>query len=56
LCGACHDGKAATGVQDDCEHCHKAAAPEGGAAPAPAASAVAPAAAGPAPAAKRGRS
>jgi len=26
-CGLCHDGKAATDVQDDCEHCHKAAAP-----------------------------
>ena len=23
LCGACHDGKTASGVQDDCEHCHK---------------------------------
>ena len=26
-CGQCHDGKAATGVQDDCEHCHKPPAP-----------------------------
>jgi c(7)-type cytochrome triheme protein len=32
LCGACHDGKNASGVQDDCEHCHKppAAAAKGG--------------------------
>ena len=45
-CGLCHDGKAATGVQDDCEHCHKAAPPGGGAAPAPAAAAPAPAAKG----------
>jgi c(7)-type cytochrome triheme protein len=26
-CGICHDGKAATGVQDDCEHCHRAPSP-----------------------------
>jgi c(7)-type cytochrome triheme protein len=25
LCGTCHDGKTASGVEDDCEHCHKAA-------------------------------
>jgi c(7)-type cytochrome triheme protein len=32
LCGACHDGKTASGVRDDCEHCHRpqAAAPGGG--------------------------
>jgi hypothetical protein len=29
-CGVCHDGKTATGVQDDCEHCHKPAPPQGG--------------------------
>jgi c(7)-type cytochrome triheme protein len=23
LCGSCHDGKTAVGVQEDCEHCHK---------------------------------
>jgi c(7)-type cytochrome triheme protein len=27
-CGACHDGVTASGVQDDCSHCHKM---EGGA-------------------------
>jgi c(7)-type cytochrome triheme protein len=26
-CGVCHDGKTATGVQDDCEHCHRTAPP-----------------------------
>jgi len=32
LCGVCHDGKTAVGVQDDCEHCHKPAPPvKGGA-------------------------
>jgi len=30
LCGACHDGKTAVGVQDDCEHCHKPAPPAKG--------------------------
>jgi c(7)-type cytochrome triheme protein len=36
-CGACHDGKTATGVQDDCGHCHKPAPPpDGGAVAAPA--------------------
>jgi len=40
-CGVCHDGKSATSVQDDCEHCHKAAPPQGGgAAAAPAAPTV----------------
>jgi len=29
-CGVCHDGKTATGIQDDCEHCHKPAPPQGG--------------------------
>ena len=38
LCGACHDGKTAVGVQEDCEHCHKPVPPQGGgAAAAPAA-------------------
>jgi c(7)-type cytochrome triheme protein len=23
-CGSCHDGKTASGVQDDCFHCHEA--------------------------------
>jgi len=30
LCGVCHDGKTAVGVQDDCEHCHKPAPPAKG--------------------------
>jgi c(7)-type cytochrome triheme protein len=32
VCGACHDGKTASGVRDDCAHCHQPpdAAPEGG--------------------------
>src|SRR5262245_53839677 len=29
-CGICHDGRSATGVQDDCEHCHRAPAPDAG--------------------------
>jgi c(7)-type cytochrome triheme protein len=29
LCGTCHDGKTASGVQDDCEHCHKARSQSG---------------------------
>lgn len=30
LCGTCHDGRAASGVQEDCEHCHAPAAVPGG--------------------------
>jgi c(7)-type cytochrome triheme protein len=32
LCGACHDGKTASGVLEDCEHCHQPppAGPGGG--------------------------
>jgi c(7)-type cytochrome triheme protein len=22
-CGACHDGRAASGIEDDCAHCHR---------------------------------
>jgi c(7)-type cytochrome triheme protein len=27
LCGACHDGKTASGVEESCEHCHQAPKP-----------------------------
>jgi c(7)-type cytochrome triheme protein len=27
LCGACHDGKTASGVEESCEHCHLAPQP-----------------------------
>ena len=29
LCGTCHDGKTASGVEEACDHCHQAPKPAG---------------------------